>query len=112
MATEAHILANLPKYPPLYICREPSTNPPIFMQNKPNFLNNQMNLNSDMTNNYEHKTPLRPPPKQTQTNPISNPLPLARPALKPMQNHYHKLRLETFSKLRHINRGKFNQKLK
>jgi hypothetical protein len=45
----------------------------IFMQNKPNFLDNPMNINPFMTNYYEHKTSLRPPAKQTQSNPISDP---------------------------------------
>jgi hypothetical protein len=39
------------------------------MQNKPNFLETQMNINLDMTNYYEQKTPLRPPAKQTQNKP-------------------------------------------
>jgi hypothetical protein len=75
MATEAHtcalgILASLPKYPPLYICKEPSTNSPLIMQNKPNFSNNLRSISSAMTKYYEHKTPLSPSPKQTQSNPI------------------------------------------
>jgi len=36
MIIEAYILANLPKYPPLYICQEASTNQPLIMQNKAN----------------------------------------------------------------------------
>ena len=71
MIIEAHIRVNLPKYPPLYICKEPSTNPTLFMQNKPNFLNTKMNINFCLTNDYEYKMPLRPTPKQTQSNPIS-----------------------------------------
>ena len=43
----------------------------LFMQNKPNFLNNQMSISQVMTEHYEHKMPLRPPAKQTQLNPIS-----------------------------------------
>jgi hypothetical protein len=73
MATEAHILANLPKYPPLYICKEPSTNQLLIMQNKPNFLRYKMSINPVMKKHYEQKTPLRPPPKQSQSNPISAP---------------------------------------
>jgi hypothetical protein len=41
-----------------------------FMQNKPNFLNNQVNITFCSTNHYEQKPLLRPPPKQTQSNPI------------------------------------------
>ena len=40
------------------------------MQKKPNFSNRPMSINPVKTNYYEHKTPLRPPPKQTQSNPI------------------------------------------
>ena len=69
MTTEAYILANLPKYTPLYICKEPSTNQPLIMQNKPNFLVAQIGLSPVMTNYYEHKTPLRPSSKQTQFMP-------------------------------------------
>jgi len=36
----------------LYICRESSTNRPIFMQNKPNLLDAQMNITSAITMNY------------------------------------------------------------
>jgi hypothetical protein len=68
--TEAHIFPNLPKYPLLYICQPPSTNQPLFMQNKPNYLDSRMNISSVMTNHYEQKPHLRPPPKQTQSNPI------------------------------------------
>ncbi|MHC4737936.1 MAG: hypothetical protein ACYS9Y_03430 [Planctomycetota bacterium] len=42
-----------------------------FMQNKPNFSNNLMNINPPMKNCYEQKPPLRPLAKQTQSNPIS-----------------------------------------
>jgi len=37
-----------------YICREPSTNQLLFMQNKPNFQKSQMNANSCATKNYEN----------------------------------------------------------
>ncbi len=39
----------------LYICREPSTNHLLFMQNKPNFRKAQMNANVFSTMNYENK---------------------------------------------------------
>jgi len=38
-----------------YICREPSTNQLLFMQNKPNFLDAQMNVSSILTSDYENK---------------------------------------------------------
>ena len=80
MTTEAHILANLPICPPLYICKETSTNPPPFMQNKPNFLNNQRNISPVMTKHYGYKMRLCPPAKQTQfkanQTQFSNPAPI------------------------------------
>jgi len=39
----------------LYICREPSTNQLIFMQNKPNFQDNQMNVSVYLQTAYENK---------------------------------------------------------
>jgi hypothetical protein len=39
------------------------------MQNKPNFLETQMNISSVKANVYEQKPPLRPPAKQTQFKP-------------------------------------------
>jgi len=41
-----------------------------FMQNKPNFLNNQMNITFYLKTCYEQKRPFRPTAKQTQSNPI------------------------------------------
>jgi len=41
------------------------------MQNKPNFRNDKMNINSAITKDYEYEPRLRPPRKQTQSNPIS-----------------------------------------
>jgi len=38
---------------PLYICREPSTNQLLFMQNKPNVKDAQINVNSYMKSSYE-----------------------------------------------------------
>jgi hypothetical protein len=40
----------------LYICREPSTNQLLFMQNKPNFRKSQMNVNIYNRKNYENKS--------------------------------------------------------
>jgi len=40
---------------PLYICRESSTNQPLFMQNKPNFRKSQMNLKFCKQMDYENK---------------------------------------------------------
>jgi len=37
-----------------YICRESSTNQLLFMQNKPNFLKSQMNVNILVTMDYEN----------------------------------------------------------
>jgi len=48
----------------------------LFMQNKPNFLNAQMNLTSFITREYKNKPRLPAQEKQTQSNPIrtqSNP---------------------------------------
>jgi hypothetical protein len=39
------------------------------MQNKPNFLETQMNINPVKAKCYEQKPPLRPPVKQTQFKP-------------------------------------------
>jgi len=50
---------------PLYICREPSTNPPLFLQNKPNLLNAQINVSAVMTIGCDNTRPSSPP-KQTQ----------------------------------------------
>ncbi len=53
----------------LYICRESSTNPPLFMQNKPNFRKSQMNVNIYYTEIYENISDWtlgQNKPKQTQ----------------------------------------------
>jgi hypothetical protein len=42
------------------------------MQNKPNFLETQMNISSVKAKCYKQKPPLRQAAKQTQSNPISN----------------------------------------
>ncbi len=54
----------------LYICRESSTNPPLFMQNKPNLLNAQMNVNTVITEDYENKRPCRRRQNKANTKPI------------------------------------------
>jgi len=51
-----------------------TTQPTIKMQNKPNFRNAKMDLTSYGHRDYEHESPLRTPKKQTQSNPVSNPL--------------------------------------
>ncbi len=68
----------------LYICRESSTNSPLFMQNKPNLPDAQMNVNTVITKDYENKPRLPAPPKQTQSNPIPPPpfLPQKSPVFK------------------------------
>jgi len=43
----------------------------LFMQNKPNFRNDKMNVTFYFTKDYKYETNLRLPKKQTQTNPIS-----------------------------------------
>jgi len=43
-----------------------TTQPTIKMQNKPNFGKQEMNLTTCGNKDYEHKPPLRTPPKQTQ----------------------------------------------
>ena len=61
----------------LYICRESSTNSPLFMQNKANLPAPQMNVTSFYTVDYENKfnwklgeNKANTNPIQTQTNPI------------------------------------------
>ncbi len=58
---------------PLYICRESSTNQLLFMQNKPNLLDAQMNVNIYYIKDYQILSRWRGKktnPIQTQTNPI------------------------------------------
>ncbi len=50
---------------PLYICREPSTNQLLNMQNKPNFRKSQMNLKFCKQMDYENE----PPSGSKKTNP-------------------------------------------
>jgi hypothetical protein len=56
-------------FAPLYLSRAlyKST---LFMQNKPNFLDAQINVTSFTTKDYSNVQGLPAPPKQTQSNPI------------------------------------------
>ncbi len=54
----------------LYICREPSTNQLLFMQNKPNFRKSQMNANLYNTTDYENKRNWTLGENKPNTNPI------------------------------------------
>ena len=62
----------------LYICRERSTNQLLFMQNKPNFQDTQMNVSIFLDMAYEKFIPLagqKTNPKQTQNKPNQTQLP-------------------------------------
>ena len=48
----------------------------LFMQNKPNLLDTQMNVGSVKTKDYENEPCLPAPRKQTQSNPISKAAPI------------------------------------
>jgi len=50
----------------------------LFMQNKPNFLNTQINVNSNLTSRYENRWLCTCPQKQTQSNPVSTPAAASR----------------------------------
>ena len=54
----------------LYICREPSTNQLLFMQNKPNFQKSQMNVNIYNTTDYENKSNWTLGENKPNSNPI------------------------------------------
>ncbi len=54
----------------LYICREPSTNQLLFMQNKPNYKDAQMNVTSLITMNYKDFIPLAGQNNKPNSNPI------------------------------------------
>ncbi len=64
---------------PLYICREPSTNQLLFMQNKPNFPKSQMNVNPYNTTDYENNSNWTLSENKPNSNPISKQLVAARP---------------------------------
>ena len=54
----------------LYICREPSTNQLLFMQNKPNFKDAKMNVNIYYTKDYKNFIPLAGQKNKPNSNPI------------------------------------------
>ncbi len=54
----------------LYICREPSTNQLLFMQNKPNFAKAKMNINIYHTKAYNNETAFRRGKNKPNSNPI------------------------------------------
>ncbi len=54
----------------LYICREPSTNQLLFMQNKPNFRKSQMSANLYDTTDYENKSNWTLGENKPNSNPI------------------------------------------
>jgi len=58
--------------PALYTCRERSTNQLLFMQNKPNFPNSQMNVNLYSTMDYENKWQRRVRKNKPNSNPIKS----------------------------------------
>jgi len=53
-----------------YICRELSTNQLLFMQNKPNLLDAQMNVNIYYTKVYKNETAFRRGKNKPNSNPI------------------------------------------
>ncbi len=55
---------------PLYICREPSTNQLLFMQNKPNVKDAQINVNSYMKSKYEKMDTWLSGKNKPNSNPI------------------------------------------
>ncbi len=54
----------------LYTCRELSTNHLLFMQNKPNYKDDQMNVTSLITMNYKDFIPLAGQKNKPNSNPI------------------------------------------
>ncbi len=54
----------------LYICREPSTNQLLFMQNKPNVKDTQINVNSYMKSKYEKLDTWLSGKNKANSNPI------------------------------------------
>jgi hypothetical protein len=54
----------------LYIRREPSTNQPIFIQNKPNFPDDQMNVSGTITKDYENKSNYKLRENKANTKPL------------------------------------------
>jgi hypothetical protein len=92
MTTIAYILANLPKYPPLYICRESSTNK-LFYAKQTQFPKSQNEYKSCYDKALRQFISSRTPPKQTQFKPNQTQfLPQSRPQL-PM--NFNLLQLKT-----------------
>ncbi len=73
----------------LYICRESSTNQPLFMQNKPNFQKVKMNVSILLTRDYENIGQRRVRKNKPNSNPISN-------AHKPIKGAGRKKGLKNF----------------
>jgi hypothetical protein len=76
----------------LYFCREHSTaveralqiHP--FMQNKPNYSNDKMNINLDMISNYKNLSHWRGPKNKANSNPIQTQLKPKQTQFKPNQS--------------------------
>jgi len=82
----AQMLNFLPSH--LYICRESSTNSPLFMQNKPNLLNAQMNVYFYLTKTCENNLCpglLKNKPNSKPIKPKTNPI---KPNTNPIQTQY------------------------
>jgi len=65
---------------------------PLFMQNKPNFRNDKMNITLDMTRNYKilYRSPgQKTKPIQTQFKPIQTQLKPIKAKTNPIQTHSH-----------------------
>ncbi|MHC4691568.1 MAG: hypothetical protein ACYS67_02420 [Planctomycetota bacterium] len=83
MGRNPRLINDLRRGNALYNCRETFTDVmsalqnQLFMQNKPNFLDNQMNVSSFITMNYEQRTmnyEIKTNPIQTQYKANSNPI--------------------------------------
>jgi len=61
----------LRQFLPLRTPQKQTQNKPNSNPNKPNIKNAKMNVNSVKTKDYRNEPRLRPPAKQTQSNPIS-----------------------------------------
>ncbi len=77
---------------PLYICRERSTNQLLFMQNKPNFPDPQMNVNIYITTDYEKFIPLAGQKNKPNSNPI-------KPNLKKAKMNVNSLITKNYRKI-------------
>ncbi len=74
---------------PLYICREPSTNQLLFMQNKPNFRKAKMNISNIITRNYKVFLPLAGQKNKPNSNPISSKAKIACRKIRPQPTAKH-----------------------